>query len=35
MIQTSKCQGKKKTLYWINTRELDRVPSTMYLPYIH
>jgi len=22
-----KCKSKKKTLYWINTRKLNRVPS--------
>ena len=27
--------NKKEILYWINTRELNRVPSIKYLSYIY
>jgi len=30
-----KCKSKWKSLYWVNTRELNRVSSTKCLPYIH
>ena len=30
-----KCKSKKEILYWINIRELNRVPSIKYLSYIY